>query len=260
MREDQLRSLRAHQNNNVVMMAIFVFALILGVCTGLYLLPLISPTGVAHEKFLQFISSNKEITSAFIGAIFTLFAAAIAWFAVQRQISAQRNIATIEREEARLFIVVTLQEYANLINIAWKQLDKLESRVAEFDQIVKTCNKIFFMHSSFEEEYSRILYAGDMASKKMSLQDQFYLKELIGQILRTNELISDSLERFRQPNGHNECYIRNTPDQFCASFSWLDYNFRRFDVNLGKIFAGRNRYIVHDDQMSEQYEWVFSQG
>lgn len=218
---------------------------LVGIITGAWLAPNISEKPWAYEY------------QGLIGAIFTIVAAAIAWFAVNRQITTQLLLANSEKKEARDFIIYILYEYMRLADLAWLQVDLILSDTSDQKLRTKLVGNIVLIYDSMEREFNASSAARDMTLNYLSIYDRFQLDEIMRKMKDINIEISNFRDLYFDKNNKYDVYLSNFPNQARVSFSWLHHECKKFDESLASIFSKRTRLAVHDDPMSMMLGEVF---
>jgi hypothetical protein len=97
--------------------------LLFQLCIAFVVFALLVVFGIAYGPSLPGVKGHEEFAGALIGAAGTIFAGAIAWMAVRRQIENDRQLANAKDQATYEVICLELRPYVDLYVQVWRVLE-----------------------------------------------------------------------------------------------------------------------------------------
>jgi hypothetical protein len=225
---------------------LIMLALVLGV-----LIVVMIPVSIAGGDAIR-SSDWMGFAGNVVSGAMTLLAAAIAWFAVQRQITAQKEIAKLEETEAWEIIRGDLQEIVYRIDVFWKSVDHaIEPAKNDTIRDWRHSNVMEYFHELPDAIEIEELEKG---ASSLGVQKRRRLSVLIFVVRELRRKVEHFATGPKQP-GHDLVKWRGGRIGVLRTMLTIfDQELRRLDPDLAAAFEGRVRAEIGSLTRKEQLE------
>jgi hypothetical protein len=202
----------------------------------------------------SFVYKWQSLIGVLISASVTLFAATVAWKAVQRQISNQRTIASRNEDDAFSAIKDGAQELYGMLNLVWRAIDatlspQLSQHLAVNLALIRSFRPVFPNEKNLD---SLVEIAGQLGHTKrrkfllfMNMVRSFYKRY-------------EEFDEQYGPGGSDDADLLRSRKHLAVSLRiYLTHAWKyleSFDPDAVAIFAGRNKAPVDHRPLHEHLE------
>ena len=215
--------------------SIALLAFCAGMTASFFTLPLWVTMAINVAKIGPRADWLGFLGSVLAGAM-TLIGAVIAWFAVQRTIVAQRQLATEERDDLLVAINEELADIFHMINTVWRSVE----RALTPDPNEKIRNRRF---GNAKETFRMIPPLPRIDRIWQSSEGlQPTVRQRLGSVLQCMRFLAHSASRIFEGADENmdrADWERQNFEYFCQNASYLLEALQAFDKSLANIFDGR---------------------
>lgn len=221
----------------------------------------LSPELNAGSLQKPWLDEYQTLVTGIITSAIALGAAFVAWHAVQIQISAQRSISEAKYNEAKYFVISSLDDYLRTINLVWRELEQ-EPENEEFERrnlfINRQISKVITCGLSVEEQLEKALPRIEYAKDTLRISDRFKVDELITFSKNSNNQVISFIENKYDKDDYeasnNDSKLKLEKIKLIIQFSHLRIACNELDNSLGEIFADRRVAHVNWDPMWRHLE------